>query len=132
MNASGLLANDLLVSFRQGCQIACERLTDGLGWNETSRRPPRQPGMSFRFTLLATDGSARRGRFETPHGPVETPVFMPVGTQGTVKGLTPDHVKAVGAQIILGNTYHLALRPGDQLIAEMGGLHTFMGWDRPI
>lgn len=88
--------------------------------------------MTFRFSLLSTDGSARRGRIETSHGPVETPVFMPVGTQGTVKGLTPDHVMAIGAQIILGNTYHLALRPGDELIAELGGLHQFMGWDRPI
>jgi len=88
--------------------------------------------MTVRFTLLSTDGPARRGRLDTPHGPVETPVFMPVGTQGTVKGLTPDHIKAVGAQIILGNTYHLALRPGDELIAELGGLHRFMGWDRPI
>src|SRR3982751_7008292 len=88
--------------------------------------------MPFRFTLHATDGPARLGRLETPHGPVDTPVFMPVGTQGTVKGLTPDHVKAVGAQIILGNTYHLALRPGDDLIAELGGLHRFMAWDGPI
>jgi queuine tRNA-ribosyltransferase len=88
--------------------------------------------MSFGFTLHETDGAARRGRLDTPHGPVETPVFMPVGTQGTVKGLTPEMVKGVGAQIILGNTYHLALRPGDELIAEMGGLHRFMGWDGPI
>lgn len=88
--------------------------------------------MSFRFTLLATDGAARRGRLDTPHGAVETPVFMPVGTQGTVKGLTPDQVRAAGTEILLGNTYHLALRPGDDLIAELGGLHKFMGWDRPI
>src|SRR5215213_9961736 len=88
--------------------------------------------MTFRFTLLATDGPARLGRFETTHGPVETPVFMPVGTQGTVKGLTPDQLRSAGAEILLGNTYHLALRPGDELIAGLGGLHTFMGWDRPI
>ena len=88
--------------------------------------------MSFRFTLHSTDGPARRGRLDTPHGPVETPVFMPVGTQGTVKGLTPEQVRSVGADILLGNTYHLALRPGDELIAELGGLHKFMGWDRPI
>ena len=68
----------------------------------------------------------------TPHGPVETPVFMPVGTQATVKGLTPEMVRSAGAQIILGNTYHLALRPGDDLIAELGGLHRFMHWDGPI
>src|SRR3954470_9526097 len=88
--------------------------------------------MPFRFTLLSTDGPSRLGRFDTPHGPVETPVFMPVGTQGTVKGLTPEQVKATGAPIILGNTYHLALRPGHELIRELGGLHRFMGWDRPI
>src|SRR5687768_13764163 len=88
--------------------------------------------MSFRFTLLSTDGAARRGRLDTTHGPVETPVFMPVGTQATVKGLTPEQVKAAGTQILLGNTYHLALRPGDELIAELGGLHKFMAWDGPI
>src|SRR5439155_16240124 len=88
--------------------------------------------MTIQFSLLSTHGSARRGRLVTPHGTVETPVFMPVGTQGTVKGLTPDQVEGAGAQIILGNTYHLALRPGDELVAEMGGLHQFMGWPRPI
>jgi len=88
--------------------------------------------MTIRFTLLATDGPARRGRLTTPHGLVETPVFMPVGTQGTVKGLTPDQVRTVGTQILLGNTYHLTLRPGDELIAELGGLHRFMAWDGPI
>src|SRR5262245_2338480 len=88
--------------------------------------------MAFQFYLLATDGQARRGRLETPHGVVETPVFMPVGTQATVKGLTPEQVKSTGAQIILGNTYHLALRPGDDLIAELGGLHRFMAWGGPI
>src|SRR5438874_6846968 len=88
--------------------------------------------MSFRFTLHATDGPARLGQIDTAHGSVHTPVFMPVGTQGTVKGLTPEQVRAVGAEIILGNTYHLALRPGDELVAELGGLHKFMAWDRPI
>jgi queuine tRNA-ribosyltransferase len=86
----------------------------------------------FRFELLQTDGAARRGRLHTAHGSVETPVFMPVGTQGTVKGLTPEQVRDAGATIILGNTYHLALRPGDALVAEMGGLHRFMAWERPI
>ena len=86
----------------------------------------------FSFTLHATDGLARRGSFATAHGSVETPVFMPVGTQGTVKGLTPEQIKSTGAQIILGNTYHLALRPGDEIVAELGGLHKFMGWDGPI
>jgi queuine tRNA-ribosyltransferase len=88
--------------------------------------------MSIRFELLATDGPARLGRLHTPHGVVETPVFMPVGTQATVKGLTPDQLRDAGAQMVLGNTYHLALRPGDDLIAELGGLHRFMAWDRPI
>lgn len=88
--------------------------------------------MAFRFDLLTTDSTARRGRFHTAHGVVETPVFMPVGTQGTVKGLTPAQLRDAGATIILGNTYHLTLRPGDALVAEMGGLHRFMAWDRPI
>jgi queuine tRNA-ribosyltransferase len=72
------------------------------------------------------------GRLVTPHGSVDTPVFMPVGTQGTVKGLTPPQVHEAGACLILGNTYHLTLRPGDELIAELGGLHRFMGWQGPI
>ncbi len=88
--------------------------------------------MSIRFELLHTDGAARRGRLQTPHGVVETPIFMPVGTQATVKGLTPQQLEDAGARIILGNTYHLALRPGDELIAEMGGLHRFMSWHGPI
>ncbi len=86
----------------------------------------------FRFDLLHTDGPARRGRLFTAHGTVETPVFMAVGTQATVKGLTPEQLEAAGVQVVLGNTYHLALRPGDELIAELGGLHRFMNWHRPI
>jgi queuine tRNA-ribosyltransferase len=88
--------------------------------------------MAFHFELLKTDGAARRGRLDTAHGAVDTPVFMAVGTQATVKGLTPEQLQAAGVQMLLGNTYHLALRPGDQLIAELGGLHRFMHWDRPI
>src|SRR5205807_1891458 len=88
--------------------------------------------MPWRFELTHTDGKARRGRLHTAHGSVETPVFMAVGTQATVKGLTPAQLVAAGVQVVLGNTYHLALRPGDELIAELGGLHRFMGWDRPI
>jgi queuine tRNA-ribosyltransferase len=88
--------------------------------------------MSISFSLVATDGSARSGLLRTPHGIVETPIFMPVGTQATVKGLTPEMVHDAGAQIILGNTYHLALRPGDELIGDLGGLHKFMHWDGPI
>ena len=88
--------------------------------------------MTFRFELLETDGKARRGRMHTTHGSVETPVFMAVGTQATVKGLTPQQLDDAGVQMLLGNTYHLTLRPGDELIAELGGLHKFMGWQRPI
>ncbi len=90
--------------------------------------------MSFKFTLKKTckHTMARRGCLETPHGVIETPVFMPVGTQATVKALTPDQVKAAGAEIILSNTYHLYLRPGHDLVKEAGGLHRFMNWDKPI
>ncbi len=87
---------------------------------------------SFQYTCAAQDGKARAGTFTTPHGIIETPVFMPVGTQATVKSLTPDHLNDLGAQIILSNTYHLYLRPGDDLVAELGGLHQFMHWDKPI
>ncbi|MBW8782029.1 MAG: tRNA guanosine(34) transglycosylase Tgt [Verrucomicrobia bacterium] len=90
--------------------------------------------MAEHFTLLKTDTAtaARRGRLITRHGVIETPIFMPVGTQGTVKSLTPAHLREIGAQIILGNTYHLNLRPGSELVRELGGLHRFMGWDGPI
>jgi len=86
------------------------------------------------FQLLSTDTvtAARRGRLQTRHGTIETPIFMPVGTQGTVKAVTPAHLHEVGAQIVLGNTYHLNLRPGSELIRELGGLHAFMGWNGPI
>ena len=86
----------------------------------------------IRFELLARDGAARRGRLTTAHGVVETPVFMPVGTRGTVKGLGPDDLRAAGVSIVLGNTYHLLMKPGHELIRELGGLHRFMGWDGPI
>ena len=90
--------------------------------------------MSKHFELIKTDAAtqARRGRLTTRHGVVETPIFMPVGTQGTVKAVTPAQLRDLGAQIILGNTYHLNLRPGSELIRELGGLHRFMGWDGPI
>jgi queuine tRNA-ribosyltransferase len=84
------------------------------------------------FTLTHTDGAARRGYVTTAHGVIQTPAFMPVGTQGAVKALTAQHLEDVGAEIILGNTYHLYLRPGDELIARRGGLHKFIGWSRPI
>jgi queuine tRNA-ribosyltransferase len=88
--------------------------------------------VTFDFTIAATDGSARTGVFATPHGPVETPAFMPVGTLATVKALDPDDLVQMGASMILGNAYHLHLRPGDEVVREMGGLHRFMRWDRPI
>jgi queuine tRNA-ribosyltransferase len=87
---------------------------------------------AFGFALLARDGRARRGRVTTAHGSFETPAFMPVGTAGTVKGLTPEQVAATGAEIILGNTYHLMLRPGAERIARLGDLHRFMNWPGPI
>jgi queuine tRNA-ribosyltransferase len=92
------------------------------------------PNMATHFQLLGKDAqsAARRGRLTTRHGTIETPIFMPVGTQGTVKALTPAHLKEIGAQIILGNTYHLNLRPGSELIRDLGGLHGFMGWEGPI
>lgn len=86
----------------------------------------------MKFEILATDGYARRGRLHLAHGVVETPVFMPVGTYGTVKSLTPEDLRAVGSQIILGNTFHLMLRPGKATFERVGGLHRFMHWDGPI
>ncbi len=86
----------------------------------------------FSFQLLQTDGTARRGEIVTPHGRVQTPAFMPVGTQATVKGLAPEAVAATGAEILLGNTYHLMLRPGAERVAALGGLHEFMQWPGPI
>src|ERR671937_721744 len=86
----------------------------------------------FSFRLLATDGAARRGEMSTLHGAVATPAFLPVGTQATVKGLTPEAVRASGADIVLANTYHLLLRPGAERIARLGGLHRFMNWPRAI
>ena len=86
----------------------------------------------MKFTLLKKDGEARRGRLELNHGVVETPIFMPVGTYGSVKAMSPLELKEIQAQIILGNTFHLWLRPGLEVIKKFGGLHKFMGWDQPI
>src|SRR5437868_10524721 len=88
----------------------------------------------FAYQLVHTsrDCAARRGTFITPHGMVDLPAFMPVGTQATVKGLDVERVRATGAQMVLANTYHLALRPGERIIEQLGGLHGFMGWDGPI
>ena len=88
--------------------------------------------MSFTFEILATDGQARAGVFHTPHGPIPTPVYAPVGTQATVKAVPPRDLHELGASLVLSNTYHLHLRPGEDLVAEMGGLHAFMGWDGPM
>ena len=84
------------------------------------------------FTVTATDGTARAGVLRTAHGDVPTPAFMPVGTKATVKGLDPQRLRELGTAILLGNTYHLHFRPGEETIAELGGLHRFMGWDGPI
>ncbi|MHC4176739.1 MAG: tRNA guanosine(34) transglycosylase Tgt [Planctomycetota bacterium] len=86
----------------------------------------------LRIDIEQTDGRARRGTLHTPHGQVQTPVFMPVGTAGTVKGVTPDQLDAVGTQMVLGNTYHLMLRPGSETVAKLGGLHKMMAWNGPI
>jgi queuine tRNA-ribosyltransferase len=84
------------------------------------------------FSIDATDGIARAATFETAHGPIRTPVFMPVGTKGTIKALDPLELAGLGAQIVLGNTYHLHLRPGEEIVRDLGGLHRFMAWDGPI
>jgi len=99
----------------------------------TRLRPQGSGGRAaFRFERLAADGPARRGRLHTAHGAVDTPAFMPVGTAATVKAMMPDAVAGTGAQILLGNTYHLMLRPGAERIERLGGLHAFMDWPRPI
>ncbi len=86
----------------------------------------------FDFTIEATSGPARAGRLALPHGTVETPAFLPVGTQGTVRALSPRDLQAVGAELVLANTYHLHVRPGEAVVAKLGGLHRFMAWDRPL
>jgi queuine tRNA-ribosyltransferase len=107
------------------------RLTD-LGKICVGRRELLLTETMFHFDLLTTDGRARAGLFQTPHGEIPTPIFMPVGTQATVKAVSPRDLHDLGARIILANTYHLYLRPGDERIARLGGLHRFMGWDGPI
>jgi len=98
------------------------------GYNQPAMTTP-QP---FSFEILARDGRARAGVFHTHHGPIPTPIFAPVGTQATVKALTPAHLRELDASLVLSNTYHLYLRPGAELVAEMGGLHEFMQWPRPM
>ena len=90
------------------------------------------PKNDFSFELITQDGSARLGKIKTPKGIIDTPTFMPVGTQGTVKGVFTDDVKKTNTQIILGNTYHLLLRPGIEVLNSFNGLHDFMNWDKPI
>ncbi len=98
---------------------------------EFDARHPMVEGFSFTVTAGSATGP-RVGRLATPHGEIETPAFMPVGTRGAVKGLTPDHLRECGSQIVLANAYHLHIRPGEETVAKLGGLHQFMGWDRPI
>jgi queuine tRNA-ribosyltransferase len=86
----------------------------------------------FELTIAATAGASRAGKLALPHGTVHTPCFMPVGTQGTVRALSPHDLRAIGAEIVLANTYHLHVRPGEDVVSELGGLHRFMGWDRPL
>src|SRR3989442_6891450 len=86
----------------------------------------------FEFRIDATSGPARAGTLTLPHGTVETPAFLPVGTQGTVRALSPRDLQAVGAELVLANTYHLHVRPGEEVVAKLGGLHRFMAWDRPL
>ena len=97
---------------------------------EGSRHTVGRRDMTFR--VEATDGAARTGVLSTTHGDIRTPAFMPVGTKGTVKSLHPDEVQALGADVILGNTYHLHFRPGEHLIEQLGGIHAFSGWRWPI
>ena len=86
----------------------------------------------FSFELIAQDDKARSGKIHTSRGTIDTPAFMPVGTQGTVKGIFPDDIVKTNTQIILGNTYHLLLRPGTEILSKFGGLHKFMNWEKPI
>ena len=88
--------------------------------------------MSFEFSVLATDGAARVAEFSTPHGTVTTPMFMPVGTHGAVKGVSPSELAEIGSQTVLANTYHMYLRPGEKTVAAAGGLHAFTGWQGPM
>src|SRR5689334_9355603 len=89
-------------------------------------------GQVGKFELQKQAGEARAGRLHTAHGVIETPVFMPVGTKATVKGMLPEELSDLGAQVVLGNTYHLHLRPGEETIQKLGGLHKFMNWHKPI
>src|SRR2546425_12351427 len=100
--------------------------------NENGVAPVYARPVSDSFTVTARDGAARAGVLRTAHGEVRTPAFMPVGTKATVKSVDPDELHALGAEIVLGNAYHLHFRPGEELVAELGGLHAFIGWDGAI
>ena len=121
---------------RNHAQRLCPRHRPALSlfliWGCQPAAPRRPRAMTVEFDLLAEDGAARRGRITTAHGTIETPAFMPVGTAGTVKAMRPEEVEATGAEIILGNTYHLMLRPGAERVDRLGGLHKFMRWPGPI
>jgi queuine tRNA-ribosyltransferase len=110
-------------------RFVCPAPADTVG--RRLKNPVDKP-VKYELIRQDTTTGARRGRVSTPHGTFETPAFMPVGTQGSIKGVTPDQVAATGSQIILANTYHLFLRPGEKTVAELGGLHRFMSWDKPI
>ena len=126
---------------RARARIRGRARTEGLSLRDRVRIPvlflrrrllAGEVGLTYRFGVLARDGAARLGRLTTAHGDIRTPAFMPVGTAATVKAMTPETVRETGADIILGNTYHLMLRPGAERIAKFGGLHTFMNWQWPI
>src|SRR5262245_1812458 len=121
---------------RSPSAIASTAMATRCCWSasERAQRPavPLAKLDAMQFTLIATSGNARRGKLELAHGAVDTPVFMPVGTYGTVKAMSPAELADLGAQIVLGNTFHLWLRPGVEVIAAHGGLHRFMGWPAAI
>ena len=112
--------------------LASARYADRVAREPEPELQPRPAGRPFGFSLRATSDSARAGRIDTPHGSFETPAFLPVGTHGAVKAMTPEQVRATGAEILLANTYHLSLRPGESLVAKLGGLHEFIRWSGPI
>ncbi len=107
-------------------------MAPGFSPDRRERGPPFQSRPLTAFRVTASEGAARAGVLETAHGPIPTPAFMPVGTKATVKALHPDEVRALGAHVILGNTYHLHFRPGEEIIESLGGIHAFAGWDGPI
>ncbi len=126
---------DFVSSLSSESEQAASSVPGQAASSESGQPGSSQPGQAtFRFELLHVDRhcGARLGRLITPHGEVQLPAFMPVGTQATVKGLTTAMLLETGTEILLGNTYHLALRPGESVVEKMGGLHKFMGWDRPI